>query len=285
MHQTPSEWVRNKNPRVIWYSHSPNREAFDLYKWRMKRRNLLVRPIYWASIKAFKHFEFKTVPRIEHVFTNSKNSQSRITKYLKKDSEVLHPGVDVQRFSYKSQDKFFFYPSRITPEKDYEYAIKAFKLFSKRFKDWKFIIAGSVSDRPDHQAYFRKLKSLCTGNISIETNITEERLIDLYSRCYAVLYTPINEDYGLVPLEAMASSKPCIAKNEGGPRETIIDGKDGILPSSLWDMTRAMEWLARHPQKCAEMGKAGRKKVEKEFTWDAFLKRFEERAKEIANQK
>ena len=123
---------------------------------------------------------------------------------------------------------------------------------------------------------------MCNDSISIEANVTEERLLDLYARCYGVLYTPVNEDYGLVPLEAMASSKPCIAKNEGGPRETIADGKDGFLVSSIWKMAGKMEWLAKHPERCAEMGKTGRRKVQRDFTWERFLKRFEEKAREIS---
>lgn len=279
--QTPSEWIRNKNSPVIWYCHTPNREAFDLYEWRMKQRSLPSKAVFWASIKAFKYFEFRTVPKIEHIFTNSKNSQSRIKKYLDRESEVLHPGVDAEKFSCKGYENFFFYPSRIAPEKRLEYAIEAFKIFSKGAKGWKLILAGALSERPEHQEYFRKIKSMCDDSISIETNISEERLLDLYSRCYAVLYTPINEDYGLVPIEAMASCKPCLAPDEGGPRETIVHGIDGFLVSSPHQMAGKMEWLAKRPEKCEAMGKAGRAKVVKEFTWEHFLKRFEEKAKEI----
>ncbi|MBN1170314.1 glycosyltransferase, partial [Candidatus Micrarchaeota archaeon] len=89
-------------------------------------------------------------------------------------------------------------------------------------------------------------------------------------------------DYGLVPLEAMASSKPCLAKDEGGPKETIIHGRDGFLVESIWKLAKAMEWVARNPDKAASMGKAGRIKVETDFTWEKFLKRFEEKAKEVS---
>ncbi|VVC04510.1 Trehalose synthase [Candidatus Bilamarchaeum dharawalense] len=283
--QTPSEWIRNKNKPVIWYCHTPNREAFDLYNWRMKKRGPFSKAIFWASIKAFKHFEFKTVPKIEYVFTNSINSQSRIKKYLNRESEVLYPGVEYEKFSCKSSDQFFFYPSRITPEKELEFAIEAFKLFSSRTKGWKLVISGSLSDRPEHQAYYKKIKSLCSSEIIIETNISEDRLHELYATCTAVLYTPVNEDFGLVPLEAMASSKPCIARSEGGPRETILNGIDGFLVDSAWAMAEKMEWLSKHPDKCASMGRMGRKKVQQDFTWDKFLKRFEQKANEVINSK
>ncbi|MDW8033885.1 MAG: hypothetical protein RMI79_02930, partial [Nitrososphaerota archaeon] len=53
-HGTPSEWIRNNNPRVVWYCHSPNREAFDLYEWRMRQRTFLQKIPFWLSIEAFK---------------------------------------------------------------------------------------------------------------------------------------------------------------------------------------------------------------------------------------
>jgi glycosyltransferase involved in cell wall biosynthesis len=282
-HQTPSEWVRHRNSPVLWYCHSPNREAYDLYKWRMERRSIIQKPVFWASIEAFKRFESRTVPDIEYIFTNSRNSQGRVRKYLKRDSEVLHPGVETGDFSCRGYERFFFYPSRIAPEKDLAYAIEAFRIFRKRAGgEWKLVIAGSLSSRPEHRRYMKEMRSLCDGSISIETNITDERLRDLYSRCYAVLYSPVNEDYGLVPLEALSSSKPCIARNEGGPRETIVDGVDGFLVNSIWEMAGKMEALTADPEICARMGRAGRKKAEKEFSWERFLKRFEEKARELA---
>jgi len=281
-HQTPSEWIRNKNSPVIWYCHTPNREAFDLYQWRMKRRSLPSKAVFWSSIQAFKFFEHRTVPKLEHIFTNSLNSQKRIRRYLHRSSEVLHPGVDTGKFYSKGYERFFFYPSRIAPEKEIEYAIEAFKLLKGRMKDdWKLVVAGALSKRPEHRAYFKKLRSMCDSSVTIETNVGDWQLRDLYARCRAVLYTPVNEDYGLVPLEAMASSKPCIARNEGGPKETIIDGRDGYLVDSIWDMAGKMEKLAKDEELCESLGKAGRRKVQREFTWDGFLKRFGEKAREI----
>jgi len=280
-HQTPAEWIRNRNSPVLWYCHSPNREAFDLYKWRMKRRTPLQKAIFWTSIKAFKHHEFQVVPKIEYLFTNSQNSQGRIKKYLRKESEILYPGVETEKFSCRAYEKFFFYPSRIAPEKELEYAIEAFRLFSRDAKGWKLILAGSVSDRSEHQVYLKKIKSMCGENISIKMNLSNKELLDYYSRCSAVLYTPVNEDFGLVPLEAMASSKPCLARQEGGPRETINNGIDGFLVSSPQQMAEKMLYLAENAEQCALMGKAGRDKVKRQFTWSNFLDRFEEKAKEL----
>ncbi len=292
-HQTPSEWIRNRNAPVIWYCHTPNREAFDLYEWRQKRRNPLSRTVFWASIQPFKAIEYRTVPKIEHIFTNSRNSQARITKYLRRSSEVLHPGVDIERFASKPSENYFLYPSRIAPEKEIEYAIEAFKIFANRqnpkpgaskpkAQDWRLVITGALSKRPEHQAYLKKLRSISPPDVEIQTNVGDWELRDLYARATAVLYTPVNEDYGLVPLEAMASGKPCIARNEGGPKETINDGRDGFLVNSIWEMAGKMELLSKSPERCSQMGKEGRAKVGRDFTWEAFLKRFSEKAEELA---
>lgn len=285
-HQTPSEWARNHNSPMIFYCHSPNREAFDLYEYRMRKRNPLQKAVFWSSIKAFKYFEFKTVPKIEYVFTNSKNSQARIKKYLKRESEVLYPGIDNENFKCKDYEKFFFYPSRIVPEKRIEFAIDAFKRFSKDNPDWKLIIAGSVSGRKEHAEYLDGLKEMAAGSrIEFRINLTDPELLDLYSRCFSVLYSPINEDFGLAPLEGFASSKPCIAVNEGGPKETIEDGVDGFLVNNPEEMAERMDMLAKQPELAQEMGRKGRKKVETDFTWKRFLTRFEEKALELRKER
>ena len=99
-----------------------------------------------------------------------------------------------------------------------------------------------------------------------------------------MLYSPVNEDFGLVPLEGMAASKPCIAINEGGPRETVINGKDGFLVDSAQEMAQRMEWLSKNEGRCEKMGREGRKKVKARFTWEAFLARFGEKARQIIKE-
>ena len=282
---TPSEWIRHHNSPVIWYCHTPNRESYDLYNWRMRQRNLPNKALYWFNIQAYRLLENMTVPKIEHVFANSRNTQNRLKKYLNVESEVLNPGVDYNDFECNSYDKFFFYPSRITPEKRFEYVIRAFKEFKKKkpeFKEWQLVIAGSLfADRQDHAAYYEHIKRMLDGHGRILVDVPFTELRDLYSKAYSVLYSPINEDFGIVPLEALASSKPVISVNEGGPKEVIENGKTGFLVNSPKEMAEKMAFLAERPEKAEEMGKLGRKNVEKNFSWKQFLKRFEGVCKKI----
>ena len=282
-HLEPSEFARRRNSPMIWECYAPYRSAFDLYQWRMKRSSLPGKVALVCANEAFKQIEYRIVPKIEYIFTCSLNSKDRIRRYLGRDSEVLYGGINARTFTSREPEGFFFYPSRIAPEKDFEYAIEAFRIFSSRVKGWKLVIGGSLSRLPASRQYLEKLRAMCDDSISIETDMSEERKRDLYSRCHAVLYTPVDEDFGIVPLEGMASSKPCIAKNEGGPRETVVEGVDGFLVNSPQEMAERMEHLAKNPEESIAMGKAGRRKVVERFTWERFLRRFGEKADEVIN--
>jgi len=283
VHYPPSELARNRNSPVLWYCYTPYRPAFDLHDWHAGRVGPVGRMLFKAKMHAFRAINMPLASKIEYIFVNSALVQERVKRYLGRDSEVLYAGIDARLFSCRDHERFFFYPSRLCPEKDFGYAIEAFKLFSARNPGWKLVIAGSSHDRAD--AYIRSLKAMAGGDsILIEKDISDESLHDFYSRCYATLYSPVNEDFGYVPLEGMASSKPCIARNEGGPRETVSDGKDGFLVNSPHEMAHRMEALARDPELCQRMGKAGRKKVVERFGWELFLKRFGEKARELADK-
>lgn len=277
-HGTPSEWVRNRNLPVVWYSHSPNREAFDLYEFRMRQRNSFQKALFWSLIQPFKIIENSLVPKIEFIFANSLNTQSRLKRYLKVDSEVLNPGIEYGKFHCEDYKNYFLYPSRITPEKRFELAIEAFRKFkSKAKKSWRLVIAGALDEnREDHVKYYKKISKLCGDDVKIKLNVSDREFNSLYANCYSVLYSPIDEDFGIVPLEALSSCKPCIAINEGGPKEILIDGETGFLVNSSKEMASKMSYLAERPEVVEEMGKNGRKYVERNFSWARFLKRFKE---------
>ncbi|MCX8200151.1 MAG: glycosyltransferase family 4 protein [Candidatus Micrarchaeota archaeon] len=282
-HGTPSEWARNRNARMLWYCHTPNREAFDLYEWRMRQRGVIGKAVFWASIQFYKHFEREVVPKIEKIVTNSKNSQARIRKYLNRDSDIISPGITVSNYKNNGYKKYFFYPSRITPEKRFELAIEAFRKSGLHSKGYKLVIAGSlIPGRSEHEAYLHKIKQLIDGLGEIRVNVPYLELLELYSNCTAVLFTPVDEDFGIVPLEAMASEKPVVAVDEGGPRETILHEKTGFLCKSTDEMATCMGLLASDITLVEKMGRAGRKHVAQNFTWDLFFREFDKALRDVA---
>jgi glycosyltransferase involved in cell wall biosynthesis len=263
--------------------HTPNREAFDLYEWRMSKRSFHQKALYWSMLQPYRIIEHNIVPKIEYIFANSANTQERIRTYLHRDSTVLNPCVDYKEFRTEDYEKYFFYPSRIAPEKRFEYAISAFKEFKKKNKTWKLVIAGALmKERKEHVEYYHRIKDMLGGDGEIIIDVPHKKLIDLFSRCYSVLYTPVNEDFGIVPLEALASYKPCIAVNEGGPREVIKNGETGFLVDSEKEMAEKMMEISSNKSLAEKMGKKGRKHVEKNYSWTVFMKRFGEQLKAVS---
>jgi glycosyltransferase involved in cell wall biosynthesis len=283
---SPSEFIRNRNERVSWYCLSPNREAFDLYDLRMKELSFNRRMINHLLLSSFKVSESLVVPKLEQILTCSEMVKARIGKYLNRsDVRVIPLGVDCESFTNEGYDKYFFYPSRIIPEKQFEFAIEAFRLFSKSHKGWKLIIGGGLSDSYRDQIYFYKLKRLSNGlDIEFKLNLSDVEMKKLYANCYAVLFSGLKEDFGLVILEAMASQKSVIAVSDGGASEIICAGKTGFLVGSSVDMSVRMMELVEYPNVNETVGHSGRNLVQRDYTWKSFLDKVESSWKEVAKQ-
>ncbi len=277
-HVAPSHWIRNRNERVLWYCHTPLREVYDLYDFRMSMRPLHKRMIYAAGARIVRGIDRRVVKDIEMILANSENTKGRISKYLnREDAEVLGGGVDCKAWDSEDYGKYFLYPSRISPNKRQEYAIDAFRQFKRRNKGYKLIIAGNVPSDKFYQDYYKRIRDIAgrVGDVKIIEDPPVDAMRKLYARSLCVLYTPMNEDYGLVPLEAAASERPVIAVNEGGPMSTVVDGKTGYLIESPEEMAKRMKEFADNKELAGKMGKAGRKRAVQEYSWSAFFKKFD----------
>lgn len=286
-HISPSEWIRRKNERVMWYCHTPPREVYDLYRERMKYRSYKDKFVYAAMTRAYKMIASNVAGKIETIAANSSNTASRIRRYFNRSPVVINPGVEYKQFRNNGDEKYFFYPSRLLPNKRQDYVIEAFKIFSKmagKARRYRLILAGTLSSDPEHAAYYKRLKAMAENStISILTNVDDNKIKELYSRSTAVLYAPINEDFGLVPLESMSSFKPVVAVNEGGVRETILDGKTGFLVNSPREMAEKMLYLAEHKSDAEAMGKEGRARVEADYSWESFFVKFDRALRSAKN--
>jgi glycosyltransferase involved in cell wall biosynthesis len=277
-HMAPSHWIRKNNPRVLWYCHTPLRDVYDLYHYRLSLKKLHEKPVHIIGTRFVKMIDQGVVRDIERIVANSYNVRSRIIKYYgRKDATVLGGGIEYKDFRKGEDEKYFLYPSRISPNKRQDFAIRAFANFKRDVKGYKLIIVGPVSQDKFYQSYYSKISALgnAIGNVEIITQVNDSTLNKLYSNCTAVLYPPLNEDYGLVPLEAMASYKPVIAVNDGGMRETIDDRKNGILINSIEEMSSAMKEVAENPHFAKELGKNGRDNVVKHYSWNRFFKEYD----------
>ncbi len=276
-HLGPSHWIRNKNERVIWHCHTPLRDIYDLYSFRMSKRPAHTRPFYMLGAKMVRSMDQQVVRRIEQIVTNSPITLARIRKYYNRNAIIVGTGVDYKEYENDGDGKYFFYPSRFSPNKRQEYAIEAFRLFKRKVKGYKLVLCGPVSTDQFYQDYHKKIVDLATsvGDVEVMPAISQRKLRQLYSRCTAVLFTPKDEDIGLVPLESMASGKPILAVNEAGPTVTVKNKVTGFLVNSVEELARRMAEVADDKPLAERLGKNGRKSAKDEWSWDAFFKRYD----------
>ena len=283
-HTSPSEWIRHKNPRVLWYCHTPIREVYDLYKFRMQNRAFKEKALYFTFANSYKLIASGIIKDVEAIATNSANTNERIKTYFARDATIISPAIDPKDFKNTGDDKYFYYNSRFYLNKRQDYVILAFLKFLKKTKltNYKLVLTGSLSDDSEHLAYFEKLKKMAPKNVVFKLHTSDAEVRKLYANSTAVLFAAINEDFGIVPIEAMASEKVLISVNEGGPRETVVNGKTGFLVESPEEMAERMKFVVEHKALAEKMGKEARKRVEEKYTWPAFFKKFDKMAKEVS---
>ncbi len=196
--------------RHVCYCHTPMRYLWDLYpaylnEWTRSR-------IKRALIAPFAHYmrlwDYASASRVDRFIANSRNVRTRIWKTYRRESEVIYPPVDVETFRHESAEDYFLAVSELVPYKRIDLLVKHFTRTGQPLR-----IAG---DGPDS----RVLRTGAGRNIQFLGRVSDADLRDLYARCRAFLM-PGEEDFGITPVEALASGKPVIAFGRGGALETV----------------------------------------------------------------
>jgi glycosyltransferase involved in cell wall biosynthesis len=247
--------ARKHSPNLL-YCHTPTRAFYDLYDEYLKNRNILTKPAFIIWVKLHRKWTEKIIKKIDKIICNSENTKIRCKKYWGIDAEVIYPPVETSKFKFKSYGDFWLSVNRLYPEKRIELQLEVFR----KLPDEKLIIVGGFSKGDHAERYAKKLMHMAPRNVEFLGSVSEDELIELYAECKGLLCTAKNEDFGLTPVEAMASGKPVIAVNEGGYRESVIDKKTGYLVNpNASEIIRAMKKISENPERfkmhCLERAK------------------------------
>lgn len=236
-------------------------------------------PITKLGVKLFRAIDRPLWRKYERVFAISDEVRNRLLNANLADPEritLARPGVDLLGYDdTQASEPFFLVAGRIMWTKNIELAVDAFielKRMDPAAAPFKLVIAGMVDRKSESYLQLLRERAAPVADC-VDFVICPEDwdLRNLYARSYASLFTPFNEDWGLVPLESMASGKPVIAVNRGGPRETIIHEKTGLLvPPEPFAFAEQMSRLIHDPQWTHRMGCAGVAHV-KTFEWQPFI--------------
>ena len=228
----------------IWYCYTPVRAFYDLYPTFLSRQELIIRQLFRIWVFFHRFFDQHSIQQVDRIIAISGNVQNRILKYHNRHADIIYPPVDTSLYHCNEYGNFWLSVNRLYPEKRIELQIEAFR----RLPYEKLLIAGGYAEGDNASAYVQKLIQDLPHNVTILGEVSEEKLIELYSLCKAHICTALDEDYGLTPLEAMASGKPVVAVDEGGYRETVTPQTGLLVQPTDRFITDAIKTLSRQPE-------------------------------------
>jgi glycosyltransferase involved in cell wall biosynthesis len=201
----------------ICYSHTPIRYAWDLYG---EYTSSLKQPkkflVQWA-LKYIRNWDLKTVDRVDHFIANSNFVKVRIERTYNRNATVIYPPVDVERFTlHTEKGEFYLTASRLVPYKKTKLIVEAFNNMPNR----KLVVIGAGEE-------LDSIRGIAKSNIELLGYQPDNVLKSYMQRAKGFIYGAV-EDFGIVPIEAMACGTPVIALNRGGTAETVIDGFNGV---------------------------------------------------------
>jgi len=260
----------NNKPN-LWYVHSPIREIWDLYTYTRKNNvPWFAKPVFDAWVFYNRYLNKRYLKHANKVICNSENTRKRIKKYLKRDAVVIHPPIETSKFHYKKNGDYWLSVSRLITHKRVDMQLKAFE----KLPEEKLVIVGSYEQSRHFKAYANYIKKIKPKNVEILSWVDNKTLINLYANCKGFITTSKDEDFGMTPVEAMASGKPVIAPNEGGYKETVVDGITGKLINNITvdKVVQAIKDIGKNPKKYKNVCL----KQAKKFDTSIFIKKIKE---------
>lgn len=207
----------NQNQIHICYCHTPTRWLWADMKEYLKTAPIpaVIRPFMPLIVKILRKWDLKASKRPDFFIANSNNIRGKIKKYYSRDAVVIYPPVETDRFKISSSlGDYYLITGRIEPYKKVDLVVDAFNINGKKLK-----VVGSGTRKAEIMA---KAKP----NIEFLGRLSDQELADAYSNALAFIFPP-EEDFGIVPVEAMAAGRPAVAYGKGGVLETVVPGVTG----------------------------------------------------------
>src|SRR5439155_2702290 len=253
----PAYCVRHPN-KVAWVLHQ-FRQAYDYDRTELAQFS--ESPVDRATIHALERLDRVALGEARRVFATSRNVADRLARFTGVHADVLpHPPQELP-YRTAEPEAFVLSVNRLDRAKRIDLLIEA----AKADRALRVVVTGDGPDR----GRLERLASGLNGQVEFTGRVDDERLADLYARCLAVYYAPVDEDFGMVPFEAFLSAKPVVTTTDaGGPLEVVRDRETGVVVApEAAEVARACAYLAGHVDEAKAWGRAG-KAVAERVTWD-----------------
>ncbi|MFK5986664.1 MAG: glycosyltransferase [Pseudomonadota bacterium] len=209
--------ITNPDSLHICYCHTPMRYVWDLYPEYKNKAGTLTRIMMLPLVHYLKIWDRLSADRVDFFIANSKFVAKRIKKFYRRESIVIYPPVDIDEFvcTGKKSD-YYLVLGQLTPYKCADLVVDAFEK-----NGLKLVVIGEGEQ-------YAALKSKENTNISVLGRLPWDECKQYLSNAKALIFPGI-EDFGMVPVEAMACGTPVLAYAKGGALETVKDGVSGYL--------------------------------------------------------
>jgi glycosyltransferase involved in cell wall biosynthesis len=211
--------VAPANAVHVCYCHTPMRYIWNMYHDYREGAGRLTRAMMPMLSHYLRMWDVTSAHRVDSFVANSATIAARIRRYYGVGAEVIYPPVDVDAFYVAEPTKigdFYLMAGELVSYKRPDLAVRAFNEMGLKLV---VIGGGEMLD---------ELRRIAGPTVKVLGQQSFDVLRDHYARCRALVF-PGEEDFGMVPVEAMASGRPVIAFGRGGAMETVMDGETGLF--------------------------------------------------------
>ena len=210
----------------ICYCHTPPRFLYNYPTETNKRSHWFWGPILRPLDNYLRIWDYSAAQRVDYFIANSKTVAARIKKFYGEKAKVIYPSVDIRmtpnrnspnESEYSDKLGYYLVVGRLSKYKNVDLAIGA----SNRLK---FLLKVVGTGREE-----KRLRKIAGLTVQFLGSVSDEKLEELYRNCQAVIFPVQDEDFGIVPVEAMSFGKPVIALRSGGVVESVVEGKTGVF--------------------------------------------------------
>jgi glycosyltransferase involved in cell wall biosynthesis len=268
-----------KTPSV-YYCHEPRRSLYESMPSRpydnteSVRRRILDRldPLPAMYQRRLRQLDWVNTRSAGAVLVNSRFTAGSVADAYGVDAAVSYHGVDVEQFRPRPIEKRHIVLSvgSLTPLKGFDFVIGAMARYQSTSRP--VLLIASNFENTQEREYLERLAGRLDVEMILLGKVTEEELARLYNEARVVVYAPVREPFGLVPLEAMASATPIVAVADGGVPESVVNGETGVLTSRDQEsFAAAIRSVVDDRALAQRLGENGRDHVLKHWTWDHAL--------------
>ena len=235
--------VVKPNTLHISFCHTPMRYAWDDSQNYVKESRFAwpIKKLIPSMMNYIRMWDRVSADRVDHFIANSNFVKQRIKKYYKADAEVIHPPVNASFYTpAQTISDYFLFVGRLISYKRVDHALAAFNELKLPLK-----IIGTGPE-------YAKLKSMAKSNIEFLGSVSDSDVKQYLAHAKAFIF-PAIEDFGIAPLEAMASGRPVIAFKGGGALDYVIEGITGTFynkqhPLALADAVKRFDYTKYNPK-------------------------------------